>query len=202
MTDEEFAEIMALGHERAGVEFKGPGPLADRRLTAQVVKAMLGMANRRDGGIVVVGVADNDGSLDPVGVNSADLTTWSYDRVADRIASYADPGVNFEVEIKEHQDNRYIVIEVSEFDDIPVLCKRAYDDVLREGACYVRPRRKPETSEIPTQADMRDLLELASDKVVMKYIDRARRLGLIPSLDATPQTGNEDVPNPGSIGEL
>ena len=51
--------------------------------------------------------------------------------------------------------------------------------MLREGACYVRTRRKPETSEIPTQADMRDLLELAIEKGVIRYIEQARRVGLI-----------------------
>ena len=91
MTDEEFAQVMALGHELSGVEFKGPGPLSDSRLVAQVVKAVLGMANRRDGGMVIIGVADRGSALEPVGTGDADLATWRYDAVADQVARLCRP---------------------------------------------------------------------------------------------------------------
>ena len=85
-----------------------------------------------------------------------------------------------------------MIIHVEEFADVPILCKRSYDDVLREGACYVRSRRKPETSEIPTIADMRDLLDLAIDKGVAHYLDRARRIGqVIPPTVAPSATDQE-----------
>lgn len=186
MTDQEFAQVIALGHELSGIEFKSPGPLSEGRLVAQTVKAILGMANRRDGGSVIIGVTDQDGRLIPEGINADALDTWHYDAVADQIARYADPGVRFELEIKEYNGNRYVVIEVAEFDDIPVLCKRAYNGVLRSGACYVRTRRKPETTEIPTQADMRDLLDLATVKWIRRHSDWMRRAGIIPFAAATP----------------
>ena len=180
---------MALGHELGGIEFKGPGPLTDRRLTAQVVRAMLGMANRRDGGNVIIGVVDREDLLNPVGIGGDELGSWVYDDLADQVARSADPGITFELEIKEYNDNRFVVVQVEEFRDIPVLCKRAFDDVLRDGACYVRTRRRPETSDIPTQADMRDLLELAIDKGVRRYLERAQRLGIIAmaSISSQPQ---------------
>lgn len=179
MTDEEFVQLLALGRELSGLEFKGPGPRSDRQLFAQVVRAVLGMANRRDGGTVVIGVQDDQGSLHPVGVDEEDLVTWHYDGVADALAEYADPSVSFDLEFKTHDGRMYVVVEVAEFEDIPVLCKRAYGDILRNGACYVRTRRKPETSEIPAQADMRDLLNLATDKELRRFISRARSAGII-----------------------
>ena len=183
MTDETFAQIIELSHESSGVEFKGSGNLSDGRLVAQVVKAVLGMANRRDGGSVIVGVQDDEGSLTPVGVSANDLRSWTYDAVADQIARYADPAVRFEREVKEYEGNHYVVLEVSEFSDVPVLCKRAFDNVLRDGACYVRTRRKPETTEIPTQTGMRDLLDLAIEKGVRQFLERAERVGLsVPQL--------------------
>ena len=105
MTDDEFAEILALGHETRGVEFKPPGPLSDRALGARVVRAVLGMANRRDGGLVIIGVEDNDDEINAVGVGEADLVTWNYDDIADRLAVYADPSVNVERELKEYNGN-------------------------------------------------------------------------------------------------
>ena len=97
MTDEEFDQLLALGRELSGLEFKGPGPRSDRQLFAQVVRAVLGMANRRDGGTVVIGVEDSGTSLSPIGLSDADLATWTYDAVADGIAVYADPNVSFEL---------------------------------------------------------------------------------------------------------
>ena len=182
MTDEEIAEIMALGHEASGLEFKGPGPLSDRQLAAQVVRAVLGMCNRRDGGRVIIGVEDAGGVLNPVGIREVDLATWRYDDVADRLPVYADPSVSFEREVQEYNGNRYVILHIEEFTDIPVLCKRDFPDVLRSGACYVRSHRKPETSEIPTQTDMRELLDLATDKAVVGRLAEYRRMGLIPDV--------------------
>lgn len=177
MTDQEFAEILALRHEGPGIEFKGPGSASDNQLFTKVVKAMLGMANRRDGGRVVIGVEDNDGVLNPVGLSNSDQDTWKYDDVAAKLAKYADPSVSFELETQQYNGNHYVVLRVREFEDIPVLCKKDYQGVLRKGACYVRPRRKPETTEIPTQEDMRDLLDLASEKRLRRYLEQARRAG-------------------------
>ncbi len=181
MTDEDFIRIMELRHELSGVEFKGPGPISNRRLVAQVIRAILGMSNRRDGGIVIIGVEDSGGVLSPVGLMPSDLDGWTPDSLSDQVANYADPSAGFTLEKLEYEGNPYVVIEVEEFSDVPVLCKRDYADVLREGACYVRPRRKPETTEIPTQADMRDLLDLAIEKGVTQFLERARRVGLFIS---------------------
>ena len=192
MTDEEFAQIISLAHEIRGVEFKGPGSSSDRRLFAQVVKGVLGMANRRDGGRVVIGVEDLGNALNPIGLDAGQLATWNYDHVSDRVAAYADPGVAFDLEVKEYNGRSYVVIQVEEFADVPVLCKRAYGDVLRDGACYVRPRRKPETTEIPTYADMRDLLDLATEKGVRRLLAQAQRAGLaVPPDVVTTATDQE-----------
>ncbi len=181
MTNEDFIRIMELRHELSGVEFKSPGPISNRRLVAQVIRAILGMSNRRDGGIVIIGVEDSGGLLNPVGLMPSDLDGWALDSLSDLVANYADPSASFTLEKLEYEDNLYVAIEVEEFSDVPVLCKRDYGDVLREGACYVRPRRKPETTEIPTQADMRDLLDLAIEKGVTQFLERARRVGLFIS---------------------
>ena len=56
------------------------------------------MANRRDGGFVVMGVADSDGVPDPVGLSGEDLETWKQDDIASKLAEYTDPSVSFESE--------------------------------------------------------------------------------------------------------
>ena len=190
--DEDFIKIMGLDHELNGVEFKSPGPMSNRRLVMQVIKAILGMSNRRDGGKIIIGVGDNQGALNPIGLTPLELSEWTPDAVADQVANYADPNATFTLEKREYEGNSYVVLTVEEFSDVPVLCKRDYGDVLRAGACYVRPRRKPETTEIPTQADMRDLLDLAIEKGVTRFLERARRVGLFISPTVETSTSDQE----------
>ena len=143
MNEEEFAAQLGMGHEVTGTEFKGPGPISDRQLFAQITKAVLGMTNRRDGGRVIIGVEDNSGTPNPIGLTKPDIDTWKYDDVAAKLAEYADPSVSFDLKIEKHNGKDYVILYIGEFNDIPILCKKDYSDVLRKGACYVRPRRKP-----------------------------------------------------------
>jgi hypothetical protein len=87
-----------------------------------------------------------------------------------------------------------VVIHVDEFDEIPVLCKRADTFngrvILKEGACYVRSRGKPESAEVSTHEDMRALLELATDKAVAKWVKSNVRAGLL--LRGELMTGSDD----------
>ena len=189
MTDEEFAELLALGYERRGTEFKGPGPRSHPFL-AKVIRAVLGMANQQDGGVVVIGVTDTNGVLSPTGLAEADLATWRFDDVAAAVASFADPFVSFELEIRSHDAKRFVVLHVREFEGIPVLCRRDYPEILRAGACYVRTRRKPETTEVPSQTEMRDLLQLAITKGLRAFVAQAVASGLI-SFVARPQVPSD-----------
>jgi len=150
------------------------------------------MANTRRGGVVIVGIEQRGNTFFPVGLSDNDLDSWHYDDVASRFARYADPWIDFDLTVKEYDGKRFVVLEVREFDEIPVLCKDEYQvpaqasvrsprsapPILRRGACYVRSRRKPETVEIPTQTEMRELLDLAIAKGVHRYIDLARAAGL------------------------
>jgi predicted HTH transcriptional regulator len=187
MDAEEFRTLVAIGREQQGVEFKGPGSrTGNRQLMAKVFRAVLSMANRQDGGLVIVGVAERPTGLDPVGLTDEELATWAYDDLAESLAEFSDPSIEFDTEIVESDGHKFLVIRVREFREIPVLCKRDYPDVLRKGACYVRSRRKPETVEIPTQEDMRDLIELATKKGVRRFVTQAHEAGLVISGQAPP----------------
>jgi len=179
MNEQEFRDILGLGHELSGVEFKGPGSRTDKAFFAQVARAALGMSNRRDGGLIVIGVGeDESGAPVPLGLSVDQLATWGYDSFADSLDEYADPNVVFELQRISLDGMDFVVIKVAEFDDIPVLCSKSYESSLRKGACYVRPRRKPETTEIASQEDMRDLLDIATDKRLRKFIRQATSVGL------------------------
>jgi predicted HTH transcriptional regulator len=158
---------------------------------AKVVRAMIGMSNRRDGGYIVIGVDDQRGLIQPVGLSAADLVTWTYDGIADFVAEHAEPAIEFEVATVELDGKSYVLIQVMEFAEVPVLCSRDLSEgsvsILRQGACYIRPRRKPETVEIRTYADMRDLFDLATEKGVRRFFATARRAGV----EATPEVTSQ-----------
>jgi predicted HTH transcriptional regulator len=176
VTEEEFESLLALGHEVDGVEFKGAWIRTDRLFLAKVARAMLGMANRRDGGLVILGVEET-AKADAVGLSDEQAESWlKYDDVSASVNEYASPCVRFETELRMFSGKKFVFIRVHQFDGIPILCAKEYNEpgktspVLRRGACYVRSRHKPETSEIPSEEEMRELLELAIDKGVRKFL--------------------------------
>jgi predicted HTH transcriptional regulator len=191
---QELSEYLRTGHEVHGREFKGPGRRSDSHFFARVVRAVLGMANHRNGGIVVIGVAEDQGALEPIGLSEEELATWRYDDVAASIAPYTEPSVAFDLDVVPYRGSTLVVLRVREFDEFPILCARDYQDhesVLRRGACYVRSRHKPETSEIARFEDMREIIEMAIDKGLRKFVTRARNAGLL-DWSATPSLPSDE----------
>jgi hypothetical protein len=188
MTEQEFAEILAFGREQRGIEFKGPGSRSDKRFLARVVRAVMAMANRRDGGRVILGVDEaDDGGLVATGLSPEELKTWNHDDLADSLAEYADPFVTFDVRTVIYQGKSFVLVAVEEFETIPILCKRDFQDpangrlLLRRGVCYVRSARKPESIDVSSHADLRELLDLATSKSVRKFIGTAEAVGFSTS---------------------
>ena len=182
MTPEEFAQLLELGHELHGIEFKGPLDRKDKASFAKVAKAVLAMANRRDGGKVIVVVDEVDGgsliSLQPTGMTEAQLQSWGHDDVVENLAKFADPFVTVSTQRVEHDGRTFVVLTVDEFEEVPVLCRHPFEGVLRQGACYVRRRGRIETSEIPTHVEMRELLDLATEKGIRRFLSQVHRAGL------------------------
>ena len=178
MTTRELQELLERGYETRGIEFKGTRPRSDKLFFARVVRAVLGMSNRRDGGVIVLGVKEKDKRLEPVGLADDAFKSWNYDDISAGIAPYADPYVEFQLEDLMLDGKRFAIITVAEFLEIPTICQRDYQGVLRAGACYVRGTNKPETSEIPSSSEMRELLSLATEKGVRRFIQQAHAVGL------------------------
>jgi predicted HTH transcriptional regulator len=200
VTEQDFAELLAPGHETNGVEFKGPGMRTDKSFLAKVVRAFLGMANRRDGGLVIIGVVESKSKqLEPVGLGDVQAASWlTYDDLSASVNEYASPNVSFDLEPLTYQEKEFVIVRVHEFDDIPVLCCKEFHETgktaptLRRGACYVRSRHKPETSEIPSEEEMRELLELATNKGVRRFVTRAQKAGLFPAIQAPPASPSDE----------
>lgn len=187
LNEEEFNQIIDIGHELTNIELKGPCSAKDKHKFAKIARAIMGMANRRDGGMVIVGIEDSNGKISECGLEPGDLATWKYDELSTAMAEFSDPNVEFELEKVEFNEKQYVVIRVQEFREIPVLCTKDFNyqsehskshTVTRKGACYVRSTKKPETVEIPSQTEMRELLDLAIEKGIRRFLQRAQNVGL------------------------
>lgn len=178
LTAEEIAAALALGHEVRGFEIKGPGSPDDKHLFAKIARGALSMGNLRDGGTVLIGADDKAPEAMLPGLEDEDLAAWmDFDTISARLAECADPPLRFEITSVTLQTGaRVVLIEVEEFADVPHLCARDYAKVLRKGALYVRSRKKPETAEVPSANEMRDVLDLATEKRLRAYVETAERV--------------------------
>ncbi len=178
---QEVEELLAVGQETRSFEVKGPGSLKDKAYVARIARAMMAMGNRRDGGLVCLGIDNQTLREMRPGLNDRDLAEWSdSDNVNDAIARYSDPPVEFTpYPLTLSTGTRVVVLDVREFDDLPHVGKRDYPEVLQQGQVYVRPRGTPRSVPVPNSGEMRELLDLATDKRLRAFVARLPAAGLV-----------------------
>jgi predicted HTH transcriptional regulator len=193
MTREQFLEIVAVLQEGRNLEFKQSTPWTTKEWKAKIAKTVLGFSNVRDGGNIVIGVEKNpNGIFELKGMEEEHFASYDEDHVASVVATYADPYAKLAVHKLIVDEKRFVVIRTQEFDEVPVICKQDFQGVLRKGAIYTRSHRIAETVEVPTQTEMREIIELATDKETRKFIERMRRVGALNFPVAPPATNVDD----------
>jgi len=194
-----LADIILHGREERNIDYKSSMSWKDRDAKMMTIRCILGMANLRNGGYIVFGVPQQGNEFFFDGMDQDHIKSFTQDNVDTDIKNYAEPFVEVHVTLiprsvvkkvsepkrKEFSDNGgdFVIIQVEEFEEIPVICKRegklkSGEIYLRNGAIYTRPRGKVETSEVKSQTEMREIIELAVDKSLRKLIDRMERSGI------------------------
>lgn len=113
-------------------------------------------------------------------MSESDADSFNQDDVSDYVNGYADPFVDLKVTKETIEDGRmFVVIQVQEFTEIPVVCKKDGERGVCRGAIYTRPRRKIESVPVPSQTEMREILDLAVDKKIRKHIEDYFRWGMV-----------------------
>ena len=163
--------------ETRWVDFKQDEPW--EVLKMKIVRAALAMSNLRDGGILVVGVAESGTTWKPTGISAAHLKTYDPDEIADVINKYASPAIEVTIALVRIDGKDFLVFEFEEFAEYPVICQRANDDEgLRRGAMYHRPRGRPRSEAVASEADMREILDLAGIKIARRFVEQGLESGL------------------------
>ncbi|HEY3252083.1 MAG TPA: ATP-binding protein [Ignavibacteria bacterium] len=133
------------------------------------VKDFLAFSNVEEGGYIVIGVKETGNVNNPFiaeGITIEHMATYNYDIMKDQIAPYADPHVNFTLIINQWNGKDFLFIKIEEFDDIPIICIRNNQNGdVHEGSIYFRSQKgRPNSKNVSSSYDLRDILERASYK--------------------------------------
>lgn len=185
----DIGALIVAGRESPNLEYKQSAPWDDLRVN--LIRTVLGMTNTRDGGTIVVGVAERDGAFHPDGMRGEHIASFpSEEDLRAAVNEFAEPLVEPLLDEREHDGKRFLVITVPEFDQEPVLCMKTRGR-LEKGELYVRSARTTETAPARRQpTDMRALLRLATEKAVIRELAWFRSIGLLPpETEAAPSAG-------------
>ena len=176
----EVEERLKFNYETRAFEVKGPGLRSHKAFLAKVVRATLAMGNLPDGGRVCIGIDNKKMAAMQPGLDATQFAEWSsFDAVTGAFTEYVDPPLQLAVwPMSLSSGVQVVVIDVEEFRDIPHFCRKDYPGLLRRGALYVRPRGKPETVEVSGPTELREVVELATEKQVRRFLRTARAGGI------------------------
>lgn len=185
---DELDRLIQAGLETLGVEFKGPIPWTDPATRGKVLKAALAMANKRDGGVLIIGLSPEQGSDRHVldGLDQEESVRFNTDDVAAFVNAYSNPNIDLRVERRQIDGHHIAAVVVREFADVPVMCARDYvvdgRVIVRQGKLYCRSRRMIESSEVQDVDDLRAILDLATEKGLERYF-RLRKIERAAGVD-------------------
>ncbi|MCH7647178.1 MAG: ATP-binding protein [Thaumarchaeota archaeon] len=143
-----------------------------------MAKGTLALSNLEGGGYIIIGVSKNEqiNRHEPVGMSESDSRTYEHDVVSQFVNEFAEPHVDIELKYFSDESKYFVVIQVFEFENEPVICKKGTDETIR-GRIYCRTHRKVESSPEPSVSEMREIVDLAVDKGMKKQKRRAGSYG-------------------------
>jgi predicted HTH transcriptional regulator len=108
----------------------------------KIAKAMMAMANLRNGGVIVVGMQESSrGVWVPEAMTPQQISSFTQDDVAQWVNDYATLAVQFGIEAVALNGNEFVVIQVQEFGTSPIICRKQKitgGETLEPGAIYYR----------------------------------------------------------------
>jgi predicted HTH transcriptional regulator len=171
---DELERIIRSGRETRGVEFKRRAHWLDDATKAKVVRAAIAMSNKRDGGYLIFGLAESGGDAHQLdGMTAKEAETFNTDAVAAYVNARVTPHLDLRVERREIDGQHVVAIVIPEFSEYPVICTRdvvvAGRTAVSAGKVYCRSRRMPESAEVQHPDEIREIIDLATEKGLARY---------------------------------
>lgn len=167
--------------ESQGIDFKESAPWESLKWT--IICTAMAMANLRDGGIIVIGASERGTTWELTGIKPEHLETYDVDNIIDFINKYSSPNVDLDIVVIKHSNGAdFLAIQIREFNDTPIVCKKngPTGKKIMEGIVYVRPPGIAKTTRVTKAEQMHDLLELAAEKRARRILEVSQRIGLEP----------------------
>jgi predicted HTH transcriptional regulator len=198
MTSDEIRAVILTKRESREVELKGPMLWGNKQINAKIAQSLMALANLRAGGLLVIGVTEKPkGTFTLTGLSDEQFASYNQDDVSSFVNEYASPFVEFRLDRLDIEGMRFVTFDVNEFQEIPVVCRNSgpgeekigieKEDKLgplRRGALYNRSRRMNETVEVSSEAEMREILDLAVEKSLRRFFERAGSGGVLPTSES------------------
>ncbi len=171
LSNEDIETLLDLRSESQNLDYKrgfvwNDKDRKDERF--EIVKDVLAMANTKDGGKIIFGV--DDATFSFKGLSQEEFESFDQTDLANLLHEYSDPKVGCQLLKKEIRGKRTVVIDVREFSDVPVICKRdahsqknPSKQILKKGEIYIRTSRSA-SEAVPSSQEMRELLGRALTK--------------------------------------
>lgn len=179
----DYSQEISAPNEHRGREFKCSESWD--ALKWKIAKSAMAMANKRDGGIIVIGVQKNAETHEAVGMADSHFDTFKDDEISAFVNKYADPFVSISVSRPHLGNKKFVVISVREFEHLPVVCAKNGPEELKEGAVYIRGYNMVATCQVQSQTEMRELLDIAVERGIRSFLGRAAGAGLETRLSPT-----------------
>ena len=170
-SSEELIRFIEAAGESANIDAKGPMEWDGGEASAGLTKDILALANCRDGGVIVVGKEEiQPGKFVLTGLSEPQAASFETTKVATWVNNHCSPPVNLVCYRQDHEGQPFVVIAVSEFHDVPVICTKDFilpakpqKFLLRKGTVYVRTANA-ESAPLSSVEEMRQLIGLATTK--------------------------------------
>jgi hypothetical protein len=176
MADEnDLVRLLRTRREGRALELKQTMTWADPATKGKVIRAALGMTNLRDGGVLAFGLPQKPGEPlhDMAGMGQADYESFTQDTVSSTVNTHATPHIDLSVEHLTIDEKRFVSIVFRQFADYPVICLKDFvvenKAIATKGRLYCRSKRTPETTEVQTPEDMREIIDLATSRGLERY---------------------------------
>lgn len=168
----ELVRYIEAAGESANIDAKGPVEWDGGETSAGLTKDILALANCRDGGVIVVGKSEpQPGKFRLDGLFDEQASSFDTTKVANWVNNHCAPHVHLVCYRHEHDSKQFIVIAVSEFHDVPVICTKQFElpsgktnkVILRKGTVYIRTPNA-ESAPLSLVEEVRELVGLATTK--------------------------------------
>lgn len=185
--------------ETRSLEFKRG--LSWQEIRPQIAKAALAMSNNRDGGLIVIGVEEND-DWELAGVAESTLESYDQDDIASYLQKFSSPPIDVTAARHEYANQVFVVLDISPFQETPVVAKADSPEngkYFRRGDFLVRPYGKVESARVVDETQMHDLLEVAAEKRARRFLRTAENIGMVlpPSHEQAFREEREKLANHG-----